>query len=311
MNIDTRELNGSDSITSDSLSDLGTANKDPTAPPVALTGIPNGDTTDARIEEIAKNSASPDLVCASPGSEDANGVTENAAATDLKFPLCDAAIGKLAHNQWELADAIVAECSEPGPNGVRNESYAKMKAMREEIVQNHDVDLSFERIRKLRTVAAAFLPGRRRPAVSLEAHLEAGTPDALDAFIDSAPTGTPLTRERIRRLKNPDEKARQEQQKAERRRQIADHRLALQNLCLDLERQRDDREDRYLALCHELKREPEPFNLVLRKDAPPTSLVEDLGQSLRAVLMARGFDPATADVTVAIERLVEAALAQQ
>jgi hypothetical protein len=309
--------NGSDSITGDGLSNAGTANSDQAAPPdqsgepVAPTAIPNGDGADSRIEEIAKNVASRDLVRALPGSDDATGVTEDTAAVILNFPLCDAAVRRLTYSQWELADAIVAECSETGDDGKRNESYAKIKAMREEILQKHGINLSFERLRKLRQVAAAFLPGRRRPGVSLEAHLEAGTPDQLDALLNSTPKGTRLTRERIRRLTNPDEKARQEQQKAERRRQNEDQLLALQKVCLDLECQRDEREVRYLALCRELGREPEPFAPVLPKDAPPTSLAKDLDQSLRAILIARGFDPTTADVTIAIDRLVEAALAQQ
>ena len=91
--------------------------------------------------------------------------------------------------EWDLADAIVAECSETGDDGVRNGSQAKMEAMREEIAKNHGVELSFERIRKLRKVASAFPPGRRRPGVSLEGHLEAGTPDALDDVDQERPGG--------------------------------------------------------------------------------------------------------------------------
>ncbi len=236
----------------------------------------------------------------------------NTAATSVKFPLCDAAVRKWANDEWELADAVVAECSEPGPDGVRNESYAKINAMREEILQNHDIDLSFERLRKLRKVAATFPPGRRRPAVSLEAHLEAGSPEALDdIIINRTPAGVPLTREHIRNLKDPNEAEEKSERADERRRQIADQRLALKNLCLDLERQRDDREARYLALCRDVGKEPEPFLPVPPKDAPPTSLAEDLGQSLRVVLVAHGFDPTTADVTVVTENLVQAALAQR
>jgi hypothetical protein len=245
-----------------------------------------------------------------PGPSTPAGVRQ-AAAAEVKFPLCDAAVRKKKGGEWELADAIVAECSEVGEDGVRNGSNAKMKAMREEIAKNHGVELSLERIRKLRQVASAFLPGRRRPGVSLEGHLEAATPEALDAFINSAPNGTALTREYIRRLKNPAEEAEQDQQKAERRRQIKDQRKALQNACLGLERQRDQREARYVALCRELGRNPEPFDPAVPKEAPSTSRAEDLDQSLRAVLMARGFDPSTADVSVAIERLVQVALAQQ
>ena len=149
-----------------------------------------------------------------------------------------------------------------------NESYAKMKAMREEIAANHGIDLSFERIRKLRKVAAAFPPGRRRPAASMEAHLEAGAPEKLDALIDSAPKDTPLTREWIRRHKNPEDKAKQAQQKAERRRQVKDQQTALVNVCRQLEREKDEREQRYADLCRSVGREPEPF-------APPLSPEHD------------------------------------
>jgi hypothetical protein len=106
----------------------------------------------------------------------------NAAVAEVKFPRCDAAVRTRDGSEWELADAILAECCEPGEDGVRNESYAQMEAMRQEIAANHGVQLSFERIRKLRKVASAFPPGRRRPGVSLEGHLEAGTPEALGRF---------------------------------------------------------------------------------------------------------------------------------
>ena len=155
---------------------------------------------------------------------------KNAALAEIKFPLCDAAVRKIDSGDWDLADAIVAECSETGGDGVRNESYAKMKAMRQEIAKNRGVELSFERIRKLRKVASAFPPGRRRPAVSLDGHLEAGTPDVLDELINSAPNGANLTRAYIRGRKHPAEKAENDPQKAERRQQNEDQRTALQNI---------------------------------------------------------------------------------
>ena len=83
------------------------------------------------------------------GEPGANGYsTKNAALAEIKFPLCDAAVRKRVGSEWELADAILAECCETGKDGVRNESYAKMEAMRQEIAANHGVELSFERIRK-------------------------------------------------------------------------------------------------------------------------------------------------------------------
>ena len=90
---------------------------------------------------------------------------KNAALAEIKFPRCDAAVQKIESGGWDLADAIVAECSETGDDGVRNESYALMNAMRDEIAKNRGVELSFERIRKLRKAASAFPPGRRRPGL--------------------------------------------------------------------------------------------------------------------------------------------------
>ena len=261
-----------------------------------------GATTVARGSESALADNSREL--------DADDCTQNAGA-EIKFPLCDAAVRKMEGGEWELADAIVAECSETGDDGVRNESYAKMKAMRQEIATNHGVDLSFERIRKLRKVASAFLPGRRRPAVSLEAHLEAGTPEALHAFIDSAPNGTPLTREYIRQLKHPAEKAKQDQQKAERRHQIEDQRTALLNVCRQLERERDVRDQQYAELCRSAGKEPEPISPPLVPEGePPRTLAADLEQAFGMVLIARGFDPKADRIRKAIGDFVSAVLAQ-
>ena len=36
-----------------------------------------------------------------------------------KFPLCDAAVRKMEGGEWDLADAILAECSETGEDGVQ------------------------------------------------------------------------------------------------------------------------------------------------------------------------------------------------
>ena len=242
---------------------------------------------------------------------------KNAAPAEVKFPLCDAAVQKIDSDDWDLADAIVAECSETGGDGVRNELYALMKAMRNEIAKNRGVELSFERIRKLRKVSSAFPPGRRRPgAVSLDGHLEAGTPDVLDELINSAPNGATLTRAYIRGRKHPSEKAEQNPQKAERRRQIEDQRTAWQNLCRQEEkkteklmREKEERERQYTALCRSIGKEPEPLSpLLLPDDEPPLSVAEDLEQALGFLLMARGFDPAA--LKKAIADFVHAVLAQ-
>ena len=252
------------------------------------------------------NIRSDSAVADTSGEVGANGFNmKNAAIAEIKFPLCDAAVQKIDSGDWDLADAIVAECSETGDDGVRNASYAKMEAMQQEIAKNRGVELSFERIRKLRKAASAFPPGRRRPAVSLEGHLEAGTPEALDAFINSA-SGTPLTCSYIRQLKHPTERVEQDQQKAERRRQMEDHRTALQSLCQQEERkneklmlEKEERERKYTDLCRSIGKDPEPFSSLLPDDEPPLSVAEDLERALRFWLMARGFDPAALKKAIA------------
>ena len=107
----------------------------------------------------------PRPVSQTPAASTQAAVQEAVNCNAVEFPLCDAAVRKIDSGDWDLADAIVAECSETGDDGVRNESYPKMEGMRQEIAANHGVHLSFERIRKLRKVASAFPPGRRRPAV--------------------------------------------------------------------------------------------------------------------------------------------------
>ena len=243
---------------------------------------------------------------------------EKAADDDIKFPLCDAAVRKTESGEWDLADAILAECSGPGENGVRNGSQAKMKEMREEIAKNHGVDLSVERIRKLRNAASTFLPGRRRPAVSLEGHLEAGTPEALDVLINGAPKGTALTCAFIRQLKYPTEKAEEAKQADERSHQEADHQKALQDLCRQLEREKEqlerekeEREQRYIDLCHNVEKEPEPFAPPLAPANEPTlTVADDLTKALRLLLLSRGLDPAADNIKQAMADFVKAVLAQ-
>jgi hypothetical protein len=50
-----------------------------------------------------------------------------ATAPVVEFPLCHAAVGNIERHEWALADAILAECSEPGANGVRTGSYSKIR----------------------------------------------------------------------------------------------------------------------------------------------------------------------------------------
>ena len=228
----------------------------------------------------------------------------------VDFPLCDAAVRNLADDEWKLADAIVAECSEPGEDGVKNGSQAKMEAMRHEIAKNHGVELSLERIRKLRKVASAFPPGRRRPGVSVEAHLEAGTPNVLDELVKAAPADTALTREYVRQLKHPTEKAERGQQLEERRHQEDDQRTALQNVCRQLEQENEQLRQRYTESCHSAGKAPELLSPPLVPEAEPSlTVTEDLERGVRLLLVSRGIDPAA--LKQAIADFVKAVLAQQ
>ena len=243
-----------------------------------------GGTSDALLNPVVLPSVTDDFVTtapaiqeptqlvapASPDSPSMNGSSAplmaaraNGAAMDVgqrtyvEFPLCDAAVQKGEGSGWELADAILAECSKPGKNGVRNASHAKLKAMQEEIARNVGVHISLDRARELRSVAATFPPARRRPGVSLEGHLEANTPEALDELINGAPKGTALTRNYIRNMKPPAKTPKQNTSKEERDRQVADQRKALEGICRQYERQIDQLEERYISVCRSVGKEPE------------------------------------------------------
>jgi hypothetical protein len=83
----------------------------------------------------------------------------------------------------------------------------------------------------------------------------------------------------------------------------------LQNLCRQLEREKEEREQRYMAVCRSVGKEPEPFSPPLAPEHEPSRTVaEDLEQGLRLLLMARGFDPAI--LKKAIADFVKAVLAQ-
>jgi hypothetical protein len=227
----------------------------------------------------------------------------------VDFPLCDAAVRNTADGEWKLADAIVAECSEPGKDGVRNGSHAKMQAMRQEIAKNHGVELSLERIRKLRKAASTFPPGRRRPGVSLEAHLEAGAPDVLDELAKDAPLGTVFTRANVRALKSSDT-AGKSTQKGERLRQEKDERTALQNVCRKLEQENEVLRQRYEDSCRSAGREPEPLPKPPTPDGEQSATAaEDMERAVRRLLLSRGIDPKVCQPAIA--NFIKAVLAPQ
>jgi hypothetical protein len=228
------------------------------------------------------------------------------AATAVEFPLCHAAVANIACGTWVLADAILAECSEPGPNGVRTGSYTRMEKMRVEIARNHGVELSLERVRKLRKAASTFPPGRRRPGeASLEAHLEAGTPDELEELVRKFPD-TALTVARIRQAKSPDEKAQRAKEHEERRTQTREKQDALQ-----------DHHDQQHRISEHLEETPTGLDRAAAKPtpvSPPAPKKEEtsrggaeaLTEALRVLVQSHGIDSGADEVRQAIQAFVAA-----
>jgi hypothetical protein len=230
-----------------------------------------------------------------------------ATAPGVEFPLCHAAVGTIERDQWDLADAILAECSEPGPNGVRTGSNTKIGRMRAEIARDLGVELSFERVRKLRKAASTFPPGRRRPAeASLEAHLEAGTPDELDELIRKTP-GTALTVSRVRQAKSPEEKTQLEKEQEERRTQAREKQDALQ----DHHDQQHRVSEHIEASSTDLDRCPAAKPTPVSPPAPKREETsrggaEPLTEDLRALVKSHGIDPGADEVKRAIQTFVAA-----
>jgi hypothetical protein len=128
-------------------------------------------------------------------------------------------------------------------------------------------------------------------------------------LINSARNGATLTRNYIRGRKHLAEKTEKDQQKAERRHQIEDQRTALQNICRQLERATEEREQHYVALCRSVGKEPERFSPPLSpQNEPPLTVAEDLERAIRVLLTVRGLDPAA--LKKAIADFVATVLAQ-
>jgi hypothetical protein len=205
---------------------------------------------------------------------------------------------------------MLVECPKPGRNGVRNGSHDKINAMLEETAKNHGDVLSLVRARNLRRTAANFPPDRRRSGVSLEVHLAVKTPSELDRLIASAPEGAVITRKYVRDQKSSgpeNKKPEQDTMKGENLRQVKQQCDGLLTLCEQLEQERDQREQRYIDLCRDVDRKPEPF-----EDGEPWRTPADsLNHSIRRLLMLRGIDPTSVAVKPAIDAFVHAVTAQQ
>jgi hypothetical protein len=230
-----------------------------------------------------------------------------ATAPVVEFPLCHAAVGNIERHEWALADAILAECSEPGANGVRTGSYSKMEKMRAEIARNRGVELSLERVRKLRKAASTFPAGRRRSAeVSLEAHLEAGTPDELDELIRKT-AGTALTVTRIRQAKLREEKAQQEKEDEERRTQTREKQDALQDHHDQQHRVSEHPEESSTGLDCSAAAKPTPVSPPApKKEETSRGGAEALTEALRVLVKSHGIDPGADKVRRAIQTFVAA-----
>ena len=140
------------------------------------------------------------------------------------------------------------------------------------------------------------------------------------SYRDVTPFGpqAKASRQRANRVQSPERKDQKpastsgQARAAERRQQEDDHRTALQKICRQLEREKEEREQRYLDLCRSVGKEPEPFSPPLSpENEPPLSVAEDLEQALRVLLTARGFNLKADNIKRAIEEFVRAVLAQQ
>jgi len=236
----------------------------------------------------------------------------DATAPVVEFPLCHAAVKNIERDEWVLADAILAECSEPGLNGIRTGSYSKMEKMRAEIIRNHGVELSFERVRKLRKVASAFPAGRRRPGeASLEAHLEAGSPEELDELILKTPNIV-LTVSFIREAKSLEQKAQRQREDEERRIQTQEKRDALQDYDDQQRRVATGAVDEHLEQSStdtdgSAAAKPTPVSPPApNNEEPSRGGVEALTEELRDWVKSHNGDPEADTVRRAIQTLVAA-----
>jgi hypothetical protein len=86
----------------------------------------------------------------------------------------------------------------------------------------------------------------------------------------------------------------------------------LQNICRQLERALEERDQQYIGLCRSVDKEPEPFSPPLSPENELSlTVAEDLERAIRVLLTVRGFDPKAYNVKQAIEEFVLAVLAQQ
>jgi len=123
-----------------------------------------------------------------------------------KFPGVLDAIREADQTNWELGDALLAEC---GPH----DGERGLKEAAKELAEHSSAELSVPKLARLRRVAEAFPPNRRYP-LPWKLHEAARSPRFLDLVVRLARrTGQPVTKRLI-------EAIRQEQHKRDEARKV-------------------------------------------------------------------------------------------
>jgi hypothetical protein len=102
----------------------------------------------------------------------------------IQFPLTLAAVQKGEKSQWAIGDALLAEIK-PSKSGIRDKSRQQFAVCSRELAEQGFEAYSAGRLRHLRDLAQHFPAGRRQPAVSLDAHISAGSPENLTKVIEA------------------------------------------------------------------------------------------------------------------------------
>jgi hypothetical protein len=94
-----------------------------------------------------------------------------------------AAVRDLDSSNWEIGDALLAECGPPGNNEILRKASAYL-------LEEGGVEYDVERLSELRRVAYAFPVSERRAEYCWVIHREAGSPEMLAWIIAGTPKGT-------------------------------------------------------------------------------------------------------------------------
>jgi hypothetical protein len=116
---------------------------------------------------------------------------------------------------FALGDALINDCGPPGSAGVHTGSDDLLKKAQKALARK-DLIYSFDHLRNLRTVAHAFPPGVRTPALAWSVHRAAGNPERLseliaEAKLEGKELTAPFVRQSNKKLKEQREKKEREQ----------------------------------------------------------------------------------------------------